>query len=547
MIPPGTSTDPLGGPLERPAGLASGGNRWLPLAVALLCLLPLLCTPVLPSVDFYAHIVRYNVLSHPAADAQNYRPHWVLLPNLGMDVLGTGLMALLPPLAGARVLAALVILAPVLGCMALSRALHGRVQPLPALLAGVLGYNLILFWGFANFLLGFGLALAQVGWWIACRDRPRLQLLSSIPLGIVILFIHGLVFALWGLMLAMVELGMVLQAAPPGARRPGPLLRKLLLRGLRLLLLAVIPVLLFLQMRTAEGPGGTTGALQNLAQIAGQDGGPALARRLLEELAKRIDSVLRVAEASTTPLLDRLFGLALWGGLLWGWRRGQLRLDARLWPVTLLMVLLVGLMPPNLFGVGHLDERIPLVLLALVIAGLVVRPGPEGWRRGPLALLAVMLPLHLVMAAWGMVQAGGFYRDYMQQTRDLPTGPLAVAHFDGATGGRDGGRRCKPLLFLLQLEEGTAVPTFANPTQQPLRLAGPLAAAGRQSPGRNAPLDRAVPAYFDAGYNTVVACLAGPGPAPSLPGSTIAAQGPGWALYQPAPTGAPAPAGPSGG
>lgn len=511
-------------------------GRWAatlaPVVVVGLCLLPLLVTPVLPSVDFYAHIVRYAVLADPTAPgvAENYTPHWQLLPNLGMDILATGIMRVTPTMLGARILAAIVILAPVLGAMALARAVHGRLDPLNAALAGLLGYNLILFWGFANFLLGFGIALWSLSWWITTRDRPRLQLATMAAIGIVILFIHGLVFALWGLLLGAVELMLAVRA---GDTRPRALAR----RAGRLLLLAVIPVLLFLRMSTAAPENGVTVALSNLGAHAA-DGN--LWPRLWEELLKRIDSILRVAEISATPLglgwADRLFGLVLWGGLAVGILRGWFGLHPRLWLAAALAGGLIVAMPPNLLGVGHLDERMPLVFFALLGAGLALRPGAAdhpGAARLRLVLI-VLFPLHIALSVAALSQTGRAYAGFLDTVRSADIGQTAVAAYPDGTYPRDAGLFCKPLLFLLHIERGTAVPTFANPTQQPLRLAGPLAAASAAvGPlARDTPRDEMLTRLAGAGFDTIVACERD-STQPPPDGLTVIGRGPGWALYQP--------------
>src|SRR3546814_18500701 len=63
----------------------------LTLGCAVLLMIPLLATPVLPLIDFYNHIARYYVLSHldEARLAANYASAWALLPNLGLDALAT--------------------------------------------------------------------------------------------------------------------------------------------------------------------------------------------------------------------------------------------------------------------------------------------------------------------------------------------------------------------------------------------------------------------------------------------------------------------------
>ena len=71
----------------------------------------MLVTPVLPLTDFYAHIARYYILANLAESQtlqQNYEAAWQLLPNLGLDVLGVGILKILPPLIAAKLIAGLI-------------------------------------------------------------------------------------------------------------------------------------------------------------------------------------------------------------------------------------------------------------------------------------------------------------------------------------------------------------------------------------------------------------------------------------------------------
>ena len=102
----------------------------LAIVAGLACLVPLLLTPVLPFIDFYLHILRYYVLAHAGAGssfAANYLPAWALLPNLGLDVLGTAILWVVPPLLAAKLIVALIILTLFAGVLYLAHALQGRV------------------------------------------------------------------------------------------------------------------------------------------------------------------------------------------------------------------------------------------------------------------------------------------------------------------------------------------------------------------------------------------------------------------------------------
>ena len=180
-------------------------------------MVPLLLTPILPLIDFYAHLARYYALGNMASDpwlAENYRSAWRLLPNLGLDVLGAGVMKVLPPLIGAKLLAALIILAPFTGALLLARVIHGRIDPINIALAGLLTFSFILSWGFANFIFGLGIAMWALAMWIAATARPGLQLSVGVLFGVIIILMHGLVFGFWGLLLFCVEIMLIRQAMP---------------------------------------------------------------------------------------------------------------------------------------------------------------------------------------------------------------------------------------------------------------------------------------------------------------------------------------------
>src|SRR5690606_12022193 len=56
--------------------------------IFLLSLLPLLVSPVLPTIDFYNHAARYFILTHLDESGSlqlSYAAAWNVLPNLGLD------------------------------------------------------------------------------------------------------------------------------------------------------------------------------------------------------------------------------------------------------------------------------------------------------------------------------------------------------------------------------------------------------------------------------------------------------------------------------
>jgi len=475
-------------------------HMWL--WVCLLGVVPLCLTPVVPLYDFYAHVARYYALAQLGQEgwlAENYAAAWRILPNIGLDVVGFAVMSVVPPVLGAKLIAGLVVFAPFFGVLRLSRALDGQIPVLTCLLGGMVMYSYVLGWGFSGFLFGLGVGFWALAVWIEGADRPVRQVCIGAVFGVVLLLMHGFVFALWGLLLCTVEFA-----------RGG------VWRGLRLVIVALPATLMFLASPTVSESVGVTTALTNLAGHAEAGG---LLARLWDEVLQRGDSLLRVSE-SRYVWADRGVGLVLWallGVALW---RGWIRVvPVMRWAVVLAAALVV-LVPPNLFGVGYLDDRMPVVLLCLLAAS--VRAQTDA-ARGLQGAFLVLFVVHQGLVSVGWAQDGRLYRAYLAQVSALDArGGLAIAVHDAEGPDRDAHRQCRPLAPLLLLTQGTAVNTFANPSQQPLRLQGPLDAAwGKARAARRGagPADAATVAQLHAiGFDTVVAC---PPVAPAVAGTIV--------------------------
>lgn len=509
---------------------------WIPALVFFVMLLPLALTPLIPAVDFNDHVLRYWILADNGETpflADNYTPRWALLSNLGMDILGTGVLKLLPPLPAGKLLAALVLLAPVLGALTLAHAVQGRITLFTVLLAAMLGFSHIFTWGFANFLLGMGLLLFGLGWWIRMQDRPWLQLGGAILIGAALIVVHALAFGLWGLLLGCVELMIAWQ-------RGRPTLGNLIVRAARLVSVAILPALYFLSSRTAEAPQGVTAAAGNLGAHAERG---TLASRVIEEALSRLDLLLMVSD-SINPWADRAVGGLLWLLILGGLAIGALRLAPVMRLAAALAFVLVLVLPPNLFGSGYTNDRMPLLLMAMLTGGLsLVASHPRA--RAVTAAMGVLLTAHLLLVTTSYVRAGQHFRDYLAQTAPLDLGQVAAPlHFRGA--GRLGYLPfCSGLMPALAFTKGVAVPTFAIPSQQPLEADGALLAALEARSQGEPRLERAkylagasveerqarIARQFGYGIDTVVACD-GDGPVPSDARIDRVAHGPFWGVYR---------------
>ena len=440
-------------------------------AIFLLALLPLAATPVLPTIDYYNHLGRYYALAHLGADpflAQNYAARWGLLPNIGLDVIGTGLMAVAPPLLCAKLLIAGVFAIQFFGLIYFNRQLTGRASVLVALLAVPLLYSFIFTWGFANFLLGLGLVLWGAGWWLAMRHRPLLAIPVACLLAMLIFLTHGVAFALYGLLLGGLELGFFF--ADPNRSVAG------LARSMAALAVqAAAPVVLFLLSPTSKASEGFTNADEAIGRLShnGQ-----LGERLRELASYRLTTILRVSDGPSFAL-DVVTNLLLVALVVLLAIRGRVTIARTAWPALALGVLLVALAPPALFGVGYVSDRMPLFLAFVLAAALVVAPSRTRLDLGVTALVGVVVAVKLVALAGGWRAYGDDFDHFRAASRSIPTRSV-VGFVNLANGQRlDPNPRCEmygPLLIPLG---GDATPVFALGSAQPIALIGRLSAANK--------------------------------------------------------------------
>lgn len=191
-------------------------------ALAATLAIPFLMVDVPPVQDYPNHLARYFVLAHPDDPllSQIYAPHWQILPNLAMDVLGAALLKLTPIHVGGRLLLALSLFAPMVGAIVYSRVAFGRFLYWP-LASGVMAYNGIFFLGFMNFLLALGVALVGAACWMALRraSRPALAALAGAFAASVIFFCHIFGVILFAVLLGSFELARLIALYRTGALR----------------------------------------------------------------------------------------------------------------------------------------------------------------------------------------------------------------------------------------------------------------------------------------------------------------------------------------
>src|SRR5258705_4433156 len=193
------------------------------MALAFALAVPFFVVDVPPVLDYPNHLARYFVLAHPDDPilSQMYAPHWGILPNLGMDVIGASLLRVTSVHVGGRLILALSLFAPVIGVVAYSRVAFGRFSYRP-LASGLAAYNGVFFLGLMNFQLSVGLALAGAAAWMALRRRASWPASLAVGAGAatILLFFYilrGRLFSLLNCTAGSARLlGLAMGRAAPG-------------------------------------------------------------------------------------------------------------------------------------------------------------------------------------------------------------------------------------------------------------------------------------------------------------------------------------------
>ena len=274
---------------------------------------------------------------------------------------------------------------------------------------------------------------------------------------------------------------------------------------------AVIPVMLFVAASTSKSPTGLTNADESIARLAAAG---ELSTRLGDLFWHRLLTIFRVEEGPLLWLDVATFvaQVAIIGFLM---LRGRAGLSRAAWPAIGVAVVLVIIVPPALFGVGYVADRMPL-FLAMLLVGALSFPSP-GDRLQRLALtgIAAIVLVRLVAIAIGWQAYAQDYSDFRRIAALIPPGSLVDDIIVGGMQRDSDDPRCPMYRPLLISMDGQIGSLFANETQQPLRLIGPLRTALAAMPPGRASGDMR-PGFYDdtlaaagpAGFQYVVLCNA---------------------------------------
>jgi hypothetical protein len=431
-------------------------------------LLPLFVTQVPPIADYPNHLARMLILAqrHDPYLSLMYEPDWHLIPNLAIDLIMPPLLNLMPlDTAGRLVLAAALVL-PVLGVLALHRALHGCLSIWP-LASSLIACNLIFLIGLLNFLIGVGIALLTAAGWTALHSRRPVLALALLMVGAVATFFcHVISLFFLGIVIACTIIEFLLS----DWRRGLHLMPSLGRYGGELMLGFAVPAWLYLNspLRSAHG------TIEY-----------ASAKLKLTEVLSPVLNYYPVLDVVTGGLI----GLSLLA-LVWANRKHKDVLPLRIGLSIAFLLLLFVMTPFRAKGGAWFDVRF------FLMATLLAFVGPRFSLLSPTHRAMLISGLGVLLIVRSASVAGVWYEheEYVRSLQHLvarvpPGARVLVARVDPQLHklwwhGVPPDRRIVgfgsaddnlPVLLLTERRAFTPL-LFADPSQQPIRVRDPYRA-----------------------------------------------------------------------
>jgi len=161
--------------------------------------------PDIPALtDNPGHMGRYRIALDLATSEHLrhfYSFEWMLIPNLGADLLVIPLAWLLGLETATKVMVMATASLTLLGFLWVAREAHGHIPPTWLFAAPlILGYPFQ--YGFANFTLAIALAFPALGLWmrLARTGHPRLRAALFVPIALAIWLAHAIAWGMFGLL-----------------------------------------------------------------------------------------------------------------------------------------------------------------------------------------------------------------------------------------------------------------------------------------------------------------------------------------------------------
>jgi hypothetical protein len=456
------------------------GAWWVVLALLSAALLaPLLIADVPPVLDYPNHLARFVLLAAGPNDpvlGRLFTPHWSIIPNLAVDMIGPPLLRLLPVHIAGRCLLGGILLLNLAGVLALHRALF-KLRSFWPLASGLVAYNSGFLLGFLNWEIGSGLAMLFAAAWLTWRERrPVTTIVAAAAASVILFFCH-----LMGLVFFLVLIG----SAEMHAMRKS---RTGLIRFASLLPVLAGPMILSFLTALHDQPVATH--WMNLHD------------KLVQTVSPFINYLFP---------LDMTTAVLVYGGIALGIAFGRLVVAPRAMLAVAVIAILYAALPFDLMSASFLDTRIAIMLGFLLFA--TVDPGhlPRLTRRVVAAGLAVLFAVRMAVVAEVWTEQRRDLADLRAVMAAVPPGALvymtnvpqeeAPAYWNAGPRSRRLSNTLRTefhMPALLLIERGAFWPTlFANLAQQPISLRPAYARLVREA--HDIPAHAALVSHPDSG------------------------------------------------
>ncbi len=306
--------------------------------------------------DFYSHTARYHVMNHIDQSQylhKYYRFKWILIANLGVDLLMVPLGAVFPTETAAKIAVSLIPFTYVMGIFCVARAAWGRV-PASALVAVLMTTCMSFVFGFVNYHLSLSLALALLilALWIrtdTMRPAWRVPLFIVAGFGVWLSHMVG-----WGVLVVAAVAWETAKTArwQSGVRFTGNALAaaKAFGNALRTCAALLVPLLLTLLWRSDVKSAGTS------------IGNPFLIKP--RKIAWLMRAEWQWLDLALTATICGLAGVLVYQGL----RKGG-RINRGLGLAAVFLAVLFAIMPKMVMGSDYADMRLLGPLFTFVFLG----------------------------------------------------------------------------------------------------------------------------------------------------------------------------------
>ncbi|MBS1853195.1 MAG: hypothetical protein JST79_20025 [Acidobacteria bacterium] len=409
--------------------------------VTLFLLLPVLSVHYVPLVDYPNHVARIYILhgyDTVPAYQQDYRVHFLPVPNLAMDLVLPPFAKYLSPPASAKLFLAMIILLFVWGAHALGEAVHGRPSWI-AILCAFFVYNSQFLYGYVNYVFGLGVFCLAFACWLRWRASwTPLRLLVLTLLSLASYISHLTSFGFLGVCLVVTTAHDFIQEGKSS-------------RNVALSLLPLSPSILVALFygRASQGVGPTEWLLS--PKLMGW-------AALLASYDHLLDWIL----AAMVVVLLLTLGL-----------RTRWKLHRPIFASGVVLFLLFLVLPANYAGTAYVDMRMIPIAFLLCVISLQVETQQRLAQLVFVAMLAIfVVRMADIWIAWKKIDPEidkqiAAFRMFPENAHVLPVFPTAAMKISKEE------RALEHVILYSTVYEHTYVPTLFAFWQQPVAFRTP--------------------------------------------------------------------------